>query len=237
MRGIRGVKLDLKLILVTASAPSPEEVQTQPSTPDAAGSDRNSINFLLNCPEETDFLQEFPKSITLSPNSKLDDGYPAQMSVAKAYQPIVSAPPVPSYQEYGHMVQEHNIDVLLSNLEFQTFETQTNNWQMPGENMMLWSEPGELLIDRSILERKAYELRDKLRYTAVMQYPSHSPPVDILDAIELITADNIAVYIKLYFRHWHKHGPMIHEATFNPCTAAIPLLLALMMLGGMVSTF
>lgn len=221
-----------------ASASSPEEMQTQPTTPDAVGSDRNSINFLLNCPEETDFLQEFPKSTTLSPHPRLDDAYPAQMSVPKTFQPIISAPPAPPFQDYGHhMVQEHNINVLLSNLEFQTFETQTNNWQMPGENMMLWSEPGELLIDRSILERKAYELRDKLRYTAAMQDPTQAPSIEILDAIELITADNIAVYIKLYFRHWHKHGPMIHEATFNPCTAAIPLLLALMMLGGMVSSF
>lgn len=160
------------------------------------------------------------------------------MTVAKAFEPVASPAPVQStYQEYGHLIQEHNIDVFLSNLEFQTFETQTNNWQMPGENMMLWSGPGALLIDRTVLERKAYEIREKLRYTAAMHNQPHPPSPEIVEAVELITADNIAAYIKLYFRHWHKHGPMVHEATFNPCTAALPLLLALMSLGGMVSSF
>jgi hypothetical protein len=224
-----------RLISVIVSASSPEDPPTQPSTPDT-GSDRNSIGFLLNCPEDTDFLQEFPKSTTLSPNNRTDDGYPNSIAIAKVFEPMVSAAAStpPSYQEYGQLVQEHNINVLLSNLEFQTFETQTNNWQMPGENMMLWSEPGALLIDRTVLERKAYEIREKLRYTAAMQSSPHAPSAGLLEAVELVTADNIAAYIKLYFRHWHKHGPMIHEATFNPCTAALPLLLSLMSLGGMV---
>ena len=144
-------------------------------------------------------------------------------------------PPAPSvYQEYGHMIQENNLDVFLSHLEFQTFETATHNWQMPGENMMLWSGGDALFIDRSVLDRKAFEMREKLRFTAATQNPGHLPLPELMQAIELITGDNVAAYIKLYFRHWHKHAPMVHEATFNPCTAAIPLVLALMSLGGMV---
>jgi hypothetical protein len=139
------------------------------------------------------------------------------------------------YQEYGHMIQENNLDVFLSHLEFQTFEQQTGNWQMPGENMMLWSGPDALFIDRTVLEQRAFHIRDKLKYAAAMQNPPHPPPKDVLDAIDMITGDKIAAHIKLYFRHWHKHGPMVHEATFNPCTAALPLVLSLMSLGGMVS--
>jgi hypothetical protein len=183
-------------------------------------------------------MQEFPKSTTLSPNTKTNEEYSNNMAVTKTFEPIANtAAPPTAYQEYGHLIQEHNIEVLLSNLEFQTFETQTNNWQMPGENMILWSGPGALLIDRSVLERKAYDIREKLRYTAVLQHQPHPPSPELLQAIELITTDNIAAYVKLYFRHWHKHGPMIHEATFNPCTAALPLLLALMSLGGMVRRY
>jgi len=220
-----------------ASASSPEAATPpQPSTPDTT-SDRNSIGFLLNCPGDTDFLQEFPKSSTLSPNSKAEDGYSSISTTKPEFAPITTIPPAPAgpYQEYGHMIQANNLDVFLSHLEFQTFETQTNNWQMPGENMMLWSGRDALFIDRSVLEQKAFDIKEKLRFTAASQTPGHLPSPELLQAIEVINANNIAAYIKLYFRHWHKHGPMVHEATFNPCTAAIPLVLALMSLGGMVS--
>jgi len=60
------------------------------------------------------------------------------------------------------------------------------------------------------------------------------PPKELVEAIELITGNKVAEFIKLYFKHWHKHAPMVHEATFNLCTAALPLVLALMSLGGMV---
>ena len=52
-----------------AGASSPEHSSTpSASTPDTP-SDRNSIGFLLNLPGETDFMREFPKSTTLSPNN------------------------------------------------------------------------------------------------------------------------------------------------------------------------
>ena len=107
---------------------------------------------------------------------------------------------------------------------------------MPNENMILWSGPDSLFLDRRVLEQRAFDIREKLRYTAAVQNPPHLPPKELIDAIELISADKLAAYIKLYFRHWHKHAPMVHEATFNPCTAALPLVLSLMSLGGMVSS-
>ena len=84
------------------------------------------------------------------------------------------------------------------------------------------------------MDQRAFDIREKLKYTAATMNPPHPPSKELLDAIELITVDNFAAYIKLYFRHWHKHAPMVHEATFNPTTAALPLVLALMSLGGMV---
>jgi hypothetical protein len=218
-----------------AAASSPEETTTPgPSTPDT-GSDRNSIGFLLNVSGETDFMREFPKSTTLSPNNKLAE-FSSLMSVDKRLEPAVGDLAGPSmYQEYGHMIQENNLDVFLSHLEFQTFEQRTNNWQMPGENMVLWSGPGALFVDRAAMDQRAFDIREKLKYTAATQNPPHLPSKELLAAIELITADTLAAYIRLYFRHWHKHAPMVHEATFDPATAALPLVLALMSLGGMVS--
>jgi hypothetical protein len=214
-----------------AAASSPEETTTPgPSTPDT-GSDRNSIGFLLNGTGDTDFMREFPKSTTLSPHNQAADF--VSMAVDTRREPVAVGSSM--YQGYRPTDPENHLDVMLSQLEFTTFEQRTNNWQMPNENMMLWSGPDALFVDRTAMDQRAVDIREKLKYTAAAQNSPHPPSKELLDAIELITADNFAAYIKLYFRHWHKHAPMVHEATFNPTTAALPLVLALMSLGGMVN--
>ena len=218
------------------SSASPEETPPQVSTPETTSSDRNSIGFLLNCPAEADFMQEFPKSTTMSPNSTAATFAPL-VPTHNDYGPShgdAALVPMPQYQEYGHLIQESNLDVFLSHLKFQTFEQSTHNWQMPYESMMLWSGQDSMFLDRDVLERRASEIRGHLKYTSLTQNPPHSPPKALSEAIELITANTMAVYLKLYFRHWHKHAPLVHEPSFNPSSAALPLVLALMSLGGMV---
>lgn len=229
----KGAVESMLTFATTVTASSPEDTPN-PSTPDT-GSDRNSIGFLLNCPSETDFIQEFPKSTTLSPNSK-PDGFSSMVPPGRNFQQMGEMGGNASvYQEYGHMMQENNnIDVFLSHLELSNFEQQTNNWQMPGENMILWSGADSLFLDRGVLEQRAFDIRSKLEFASKIMNPPHPPAPEITEALGLITADNIAAWIKLYFRHWHKHAPMVHEVTFNPCHAAIPLVLALMSLGAMV---
>ena len=124
----------------------------------------------------------------------------------------------------------------LHNLEFDTFERQTHGWQFPPDNLIPWSPDG-MFNDRNVLERRAYDIREKLRYAASSMVGPNAISKEVLEAIEAITADAIAAHIKLYFKHWHHHAPMVHEATFNPCTAALPLVLSVMSLGAMVSVF
>ena len=207
------------------------------------GSDRNSIGFLLNGPSDADFIREFPKDdSTLSPPqgraTDFSNGGPLRNSYHHEPTMIGDIPPAPmaSFNEYGPpvMAMGTDLDVFLGSLEFDNFERQTHNYNRPRENMMMLPSLDGFL-DRGVLEQRAFEIRDKLRYTAsTLNHPSN-PPKEQLDAIENITAINIASWIRLYFKHWHKHGPIVHEATFNPCTAALPLVLALMSLGGMVS--
>ena len=181
-------------------------------------------------------MREFPKDTTLSPNNKPAD-FSNLMALGKGYEPFVGdlSGAAPVYNGYGHMPQvENNLDVFLSHLEFQTFHQETQNWQMPGENLMLWPGQEALFLDRNVLEKRALDIREKLKYAAAMLNSPNPPSKEVLDATEIITANNVAAYITLYFKHWHKHAPMVHEATFNPCTAALPLVLALMSLGGMV---
>ncbi|KAL2067215.1 hypothetical protein VTL71DRAFT_1639 [Oculimacula yallundae] len=218
----------------SVSSPEEQESQTPPRSTSEMTSDRNSIGFLLNCPSENDFIREFPQSSTRSPSSKPEIF--AAMPSGKEYGAPNSGPSSASVlQQYGHMIQENNIDVFLNRLDFQNFEQETSNWQMPNENTILWSGTDALFLDRRVLEQRAFDIREKLRYTAAVQSSPQLPSKEILEAIELMTADTIASCIKLYFRHWHKHAPMVHEATFNPCTAAIPLVLSLLSLGGMYS--
>jgi hypothetical protein len=82
------------------------------------------------------------------------------------------------------------------------------------------------------LESQACQIRELLDYT-VRNNANFS--TDLLEAIDLVTAQNLDSGIMLYFQHWHKHAPMIHESSFNPCTASTSLILALFGLGGMVS--
>jgi len=226
--------------MLTIAAVSSPETTSATTTPDPTGSDRNSIGFLLNCPGETDFMREFPKDNTLSPNSKAAD-FANFIPSQNGYGPVsseLSGATMPTYNEYGNVGVEgnsSNLDAFLRHLEFGTFEQQTHNFQMPGENIMLWSSPDPLFLDQAVLEQRAFRIREKLKYTAAIINPPLSPSKEVLDAIEIITANKIASWLKLYFRHWHKHGPMVHEATFNPCKAALPLVISLMSLGGMVS--
>ncbi|KAH6678565.1 hypothetical protein B0J14DRAFT_473994 [Halenospora varia] len=224
----------------SASSPEATPSTASRSTPDLAPSDRNSIGFLLNCPSETDFMREYPKSTTLSPHAKAAD-FQNLMNVNSNFESLAqnvngsANGGTAIYQDYGPLIQENNLNVMLSNLEFETFERQTHNWQMPGENLILWSGPDGLFLDRNVLDQRAFDIRGKLKYTTSTMNAPHHPPPELLDAIEMITADSIAANIKLYFRHWHKHGPMVHEATFNPCHAALPLIISLMAIGGMYS--
>ncbi|TAQ83093.1 hypothetical protein B7494_g8583 [Chlorociboria aeruginascens] len=220
---------------VTGGSSPDETARNTPAstTPDPSGSDRNSIGFLLNLPGEKDFMREFPKSYPLSPPTTNANALDSSGRNGPRRSPgeendvnMGNASSTSSYQ-----TSEQNgvadLDAFLSNLELSTFERQTHNWQTPEENIVPWSGANGLFMDQDVLKQRAFDIQGKLKYTAATMNVPHLPSKEIMDAIELITGNTIADYIKLYFRHWHKHAPVIHEASFNPCTVALPLLLAL----------
>lgn len=139
------------------------------------------------------------------------------------------------YESYGHMTQASDLDLLLDRLEFENFEQHPSNWQLSNENMIVWSGASTPFLDPIALAQRASEIREKLKYAAAIQNPPYLPPKEVVEAIELVTPERIATYSFLYFANWHLHAPMVHEATFNPCTAALPLALSVMSLGAMYS--
>lgn len=86
------------------------------------------------------------------------------------------------------------------------------------------------------LEARAVDIREKLCRSAECLFLPENPPPDLLQAIQLITGLTLDTFVKLYFRHWHKHGPMVHEPSFDPIRAPIPLLLSMFSVGGMYSS-
>jgi len=229
--------LVLSLILLANPLPtSPQDTTPSSSRPSTSisttpDSDRNSIGFLLNSAEDSDFMQEYPKSSTLSPIK--GPGYSNFNSPQSGYEPWVGdsrGNSVPGSPFPGSMATEDNLDMFLANLDFEEFDRR--NRELGVEDSVLRTE----FIDRNVLEQRAFEIREKLRYMATSQNAPNAPSKAVMKAIEIVSAQNIVLFTRLYFRHWHRHGPMVHAPSFNPCTAAVPLVLSMMCLGGMVSS-
>ncbi|KAG9241572.1 hypothetical protein BJ878DRAFT_536451 [Calycina marina] len=221
----------------SAAISSPETPGSTTVAQDMGGSDRNSIGFLLNRPSDADFIREFPKDVTLSPqpHSASSARFSQLVALRNGYEPVgaMSSTSVPPYDEYGQSMGP-DIDVFLRNLEFDNFERQTHNYDMRGDNILMMPGPDGLL-DPNAMEPRAFEIREKLVYSAQTLHQANMLPKELVDAIGTVTGVNMLKWIKLYFKHWHHHGPIVHEPTFNSCTSAIPLVLALMSLGGMYS--
>ncbi|KAG4028416.1 hypothetical protein MFRU_021g00080 [Monilinia fructicola] len=213
----------------------PPHSLTPPSTTPEPISDRNSIGFLLNF-GEAEFMREFPKASTGSPKDRASEF--TSLFPQSAIQPWTGGDlmnqNVANF-DFGSNMQMDPSAAFLHNLEFETFKQQTYGWQLPTENLIPWSGTDSAFIDRDILEQRAYEMREKLRCAASVQAGVNLPSKEIIEAIDFITGDVIAAYVKLYFKHWHYHAPIVHEPSFNPCTAALPLVLLIMSLGAMFS--
>ncbi|KAF7878834.1 hypothetical protein EAF04_000037 [Stromatinia cepivora] len=224
----------------TKASPSPEMPPPRSLTPPASTpepiSDRNSISFLLNLPNEAEFMREFPKASTVSPKDRAAEYI--SLYPQSTIQPWAGGDLM--HQNVTNFGYTSNMEMgprvaFLHDMEFETFERQKHGWQLPSDNFIPWSPDG-MFNDRNVLGQRAYDIREKLRYAASSQVGANAVSKEVIEAIEHITADVIAAHIKLYFKHWHHHAPMVHEATFDPCTAALPLVLSIMSLGAMYST-
>lgn len=231
--------VDCDTCSLTPSAASSSGTTTTASiSPDISTSDRNSIGFLLNFAGEADFMREFPKDNTVSPPKRHAEEFPNPITTQNGSGYISASTAqfrrVPSHASHIKMPRESSLDIFLSNLDLGTFECQTNNYQTAPESAM---QPGHglLLLDRAALEQMALDIRAKLESTVVTMNLPNAPSKELFGAIQVIDARHIVTWVKLYFRHFHKHGPIVHEASFNPATVALPLVLAIMTIGAMAS--
>ena len=220
------VNLSSSQLTILAGTGSPS-----PSLP--PDGNRNSINFLLNAPGEKDFLREFPKSNYMSPSHEHAQ-VPNMLNTPYSFPPPDMPPGMANFQQY-HPASEPSFASIMSGMTFDaTFHKQTN-WMLPMDSATPWMGSDERI--RSIMEKRAHDVREGLKMTAhnynIISQQGNAME-QFYDAVEIVTADSIVQNIDLYFRNWHRHAPMVHQPTFNACNAALPLVLALMALGGMV---
>lgn len=219
---------------------------------DLASSDRNSIGFLLNCTADQPFKKTFPESNTASgtPRESIFDE-PLRYIPDKDEPGICgfifgdsSVNPGSGYElcempaSFGNYMDLHSF---LSSLESGAFEGDSH-WhaEMEEDGKLHYSYPSLNNLnyfDWDSLEVRSLDIRQKLSLTAGGLRISEDPIAlsAIYTAIETITARRIESWVKLYFRHWQKHGTIIHEPSFNAATVALPLLLAVMCIGCMYS--
>lgn len=198
---------------------------------------RHSIQFLLRDSGGDDFSEHFPKYDTV------DNG----ASQAKNTRDESQGDAFHFEETFGGSpLLRADLDF---ELLFQSFETRSDadtSFQWPWVEFPVNSDqesygysppslspecPVEALRPRAAdIKARVYHAIDMLKVsdsTANFQLAS--------EAIELVTPEKIHSFVKLYFHHWHRHGPIIHEPSFDSTIVALPLLLSVFAIGGMYS--
>lgn len=221
--------------VATSSPYSPEEshAYNTATVPDSSHNGRNSVNFLLNFSAESEFLDEFPPQPNMTPEAKLAN-FRSLMAILDGLTPVVgefASKVPPGYRTYGILDTEKNLDDILRSLNF---DSPDGILREEGGEPFPFMPSETVMSGQELLERRALMIRESLRHSVMVMSMPQEPPDEVVQAIEVITAYNLILYTQLYFHHWHKNTPMVHHATFNLVTAATPLVLAIIALGGMV---
>lgn len=211
------------------------------SSTELTTADRNSISFLLNDSAGVNFAKRFSESVISEQSSVTDavdygdvPGPEPGAGIGGAFDRVMAGPGAFVYDPAPFFgADDTTINTFINGLGMGAFEQETA-WHM--KNMEPPPPNDQRYIhgrDWPALAIRAEEIKAKLRQ-AVDELTRSRPPMDcrpIFQAIESISAARIDQSVRLYFRHWHKHGSIIHEPSFDPNTAALPLLMAVMSIG------
>lgn len=202
--------------------------KTLPEFPEAKSHEQISINFLLNSPQNDDLAGRFPTCQNRTEETHKNGG-----TIAPS-QAIVSA--IPEWCE--------GVDIydafFGADLSFNSFFDNLENLSF-GAPLIHTTSPTFTTGQRgcsnmsSGLESRALEIKAHLRVAAAQLDEAHGTCHlrDLDPVIELVTYTDIETCLDLFFRHYHQHCPIIHWPTFCPVATPMPLLLAVMAVGGM----
>jgi hypothetical protein len=199
-----------------------------PEPAEAKNNEHISINFLLNGPENDDFVGRFPTCQTGAEDSDSSDGNIPQRHAI--------APEIPDWHDGlgsydAFFGADMSFDSFFDNLETLSFGAPLTHTHSPA----FTSGSADCSTASSGLETRALEIRAHLRIAAATLDEANGTCSlrDLDPAIDLVTYLEIETCVDLFFRYYHRHCPILHKHSFCPVVAPMPLLLAVMALGGM----
>lgn len=212
-----------KLTLLPASTP-----KKVPELPETKSHEHISISFLLNSPQNEDFVGRFPTCQAPIEETDSSDGTIApSRAVASAIPEWCDA--VGIYDAFFDA--DVSFDSFFGNLENLSFGAPLPHAQSPA----FATGRDECSAISSGLEPRALEIKAHLRMAAAKLDNANGTSYlrDLDPVIEQITCSEIESCVDLFFRCYHRHCPIVHKPSFCPVLAPLPLLLAVMALGGM----
>ena len=187
-----------------------------------------SINFLLNTPQNDDFVGRFPTCLARTEETDSSDGTTSLDHAIAPHTPEW-CDGVRTYDTFFDA--DVSFDSFFDNLENLSFGAPLTHTHSP----TFTTGPGEYSNIFSGLEPRALEIKDHLRSAAATldNLDGTEYLKDLDPAIELIAPSEIEHCADLFFRYYHQHCPILHKPSFCPVIVPMPLLLAVMALGGM----
>jgi hypothetical protein len=199
-----------------------------PEPSEAKSHEHISINFLLNSPENDDFVGRFP---TCQPTTEDTDSSDGDIPQSHAI-----APEIPEWHDGlgsydAFFGADMSFDSFFDNLENLSFGAPLTHIRSP----TFTSGSAESSATCSGLETRALEIQAHLRIAAATLDEANGTCSlrDLDPAIDLVTYSEIETCVDLFFRYYHRHCPILHKHSFCPVITPMPLLLAVMALGGM----
>lgn len=211
------------LTVLPASTPkkAPEPSETK-------SNEHISINFLLNSPQNDDFVGRFPTCQTTIEETDSSDGTTAPSRAIEFA--------IPEWCDaVGHYDAFFGADVsfdsFFDNLENLSFGAPLTHTHSPA----FTTGQDEYSTISSGLEPRVLEIKAHLHAAAARLDNGNGTSYrnDLDPVIELVTCAEIETCVDLFFRYYHRHCPIVHKPSFCPVLAPLPLLLAVVALGAM----
>lgn len=135
----------------------------------------------------------------------------------------------------------------VQNFNYGPFHSYFTQWQetcgsfQPHE--ALWpitADPSHLVCDYPAVQEEHNAVSAALCEALLATIPRLTQDIEVqhaltADAQFILTPRRISGFLAQYFKLWHPNGPFIHEPSFDPETAQLPLLMALVFMGAMYS--
>ncbi|KAK6358088.1 hypothetical protein TWF730_007443 [Orbilia blumenaviensis] len=216
---------------------------------DGTGSDppdlRGSIEYLLNGQSQGNlgFVQVFPLSAT--PDEEDSDSPIASgsnvASVTTAIPITISSVPQPtpfnmdfSLNYDASILPDIDLNMLFGEMGYLMNIGLEQNTLWDPHLFSEHSSPATT-TDLDVYDAHASFLRPELfKVVQTFQLAENSPDYRrMMETVESVTGDLLQRFTNSFFRHWHKHGPIIHLPSYSPSTCATVLILAMSCIGGL----